>query len=108
MGVVRVGLTVKVAGVDCGVMGVIGDTVSAVVRAGGVERVVTVDIVGFGVHVGSATSLRTYTYALRGLSPEHSMELLSLHPPFLSFIQRLDWPYLSYVHSALVPLQHSP
>ena len=61
MAVVRVGRTVEVSGVDCGVKVVVGDTVSAVVGAVGVERVVTVDIVGFGWHVGNATSLRTYT-----------------------------------------------
>ena len=46
-------------GVVLGVVRTVGEPVIAVV--GGVERVVTVDTVGRGGHVGSATSVRTYT-----------------------------------------------
>ena len=50
--IVREGLTV-------GVTGMVRDTVSAVVVTGGVERVVTVDVIVLGEHVGSAISART-------------------------------------------------
>ena len=47
-----------IRGVVCGVVGTLEEVVIVVVGVGGVERVVTVDI---GGHVGSATSVRTYT-----------------------------------------------
>ena len=62
VGAVTDGVTVIVRlGDGAGVLGVVGDTVSAVVGAGGVERVLTVDTVGVDGHVGSAISARANT-----------------------------------------------
>ena len=47
--------------VTADVTGMVRVGVGAVVGDGGVERVVTVDIVGVGAHVGSATFARAYT-----------------------------------------------